>query len=188
VQAQARQVRGTNEPGLMHHILFFDEDGDRQITLSESRHGLERLGIGTLQSMAISLVLNPILGKQASGGLTTTVSVDGLLKNFKPATTGIFGAGGRFDAPRFETMFTRNDLNRDGALDADEIDIMLKTDLIDPSLRKRTNVGFDLLLKVASDRLVTDEDGRELQAMSKNRLKSFYDGNLFHDIAAKNRR
>jgi hypothetical protein len=188
VQAQATQARNSDMPGLLHHVLFFDENGDRQITLSESRHGLERLGIGTLQSTALSLVLNPILGKQAGGGLTTTVSVDGLVRNFKPSTTGIFGAGGRFNAPRFESLFTKNDLNKDGALDSDEIDIMLKLDLADPSLEKRTKVGFDLLLKVAGDRQVTDEDGRELTGISKNRLKSFYDGNLFHDIAARNRR
>lgn len=186
VQAQATTTG--DQPGLLHHVLFFDENGDRQITLSESRHGLERLGIGTLQSAAISLVLNPILGKQASGGFTMTVSVDGLLKNFKPSTTGIFGAGGRFNANRFETLFTKNDLNKDGALDSDEIDLMLKLDLADSSQYKRTKVGFDLLLKVAGDRMVPNDDGRGLKGISKARLKSFYDGNLFYDIAARNRR
>lgn len=180
------QAAAVEQPSLLNHILFFDENGDRQISLGESRRGLERLGIGTLQSTALSLVLNPVLSKQASGNLGTTVSIDGLVKHFKPTTTGIFGPGGRFVPERFESVFAKSDRNRDGSWDADEIHAMLKHDLIDPSLQQRTKVGFDLLLRVAGDQQVTS-NGRKLPALSKQRLVAFYDGSLFYDLAAANR-
>ena len=176
---------GASAPGLAHHVLYFDGNGDHQITLAESRQGLQKLGLGKVASAALALVLNPVLGKQGSGHYTTTVSVDGLFKNFKPTTTGIFGAGGRFDQERFETLFTKNDHNKDGALDSNEIGTMMKHDLIDPSEARRTNVGFQLLLKVAGDRQVVTDNGKKLPAISKDQLKAFYDGDLFYEIARK---
>ncbi|MBC7541535.1 MAG: hypothetical protein H7338_02260 [Candidatus Sericytochromatia bacterium] len=46
-------------------------------------------------------------------------------------------------------------------------------------------MGFGLLLTVAGDRDVLS-DGRHLQAITKSRRQSVYDGHLFHDIAAQN--
>src|SRR4051812_27193984 len=81
-QGDVYVASGADKPGLAHHVLFFDENGDHQITLAESRHGLEKLGMGTVASAGLALVLNPVLGKQGSGHYTTTVPVDGLFKNF----------------------------------------------------------------------------------------------------------
>ena len=176
---------GSAPTGLKHHVLFFDENGDHHVTLAESRHGLEKLGLGRISSTLLPFALNPILGKQASGHYTTNVAVDGLFRNFKPTTTGIFGPGGAFVPERFESLFAKNDRNHDGALDSSEIDTMLKHDLIVPSERSRTKVGFELLLKVAGDRQVVTDKGQKLRAISKDQLKAFYDGDLFYDIARK---
>ena len=58
---------------LQKHVDFFDTDHDGKITLSDTYHGLRRLGLGARALAAFAGVINAALGSSTSGAPSLTV-------------------------------------------------------------------------------------------------------------------
>ena len=166
-------------PALQRHINFFDKNGDGVIHIDETTLGLRQLGLGRVKARAAATVIHLLLGPKTSGTLTTHISVAGIHLGKHGSDTGAYDAQGRFVPEAFERMFAQFDVNKSGSLSAVEIKAMIAANgKLRPGDGKASSTEFDLLLMVASDRM----EGMS-RAISRERLRRFYDGSLFYELA-----
>lgn len=180
----AQQVLNSQDPALVRHVLFFDVDGDREISFNECRKRLQELGLGGVSSAGIALVFNGFFGPKTNEGFAFTIRADEITKGLHRSDTGIFDKNGHMIQSRFDAVFARSDQNKDGALDDREIALMIERHKEETTGNRISKAEFEFLMRVGQDRTVNFQ-GRSLRALSRERLQSFYDGTLFYQLAAE---
>lgn len=162
---------------LQRHVDFFDSNGDGRITLADTYSGFRRLGIGVTRSAVFGLLINAVLGPMTSKRPTFTVNTSRIHASIHRSDTGVYDAAGRFSKTRFEELFTRHDVDGDGALDEAELAGMFARNRTDLAGHLVSRTEFGLLLELAGE----VRDGRRL--LTRERLHDFYDGSLFYKLS-----
>jgi len=182
-------LRARSRPGdttLQRHASFFDDNGDRGIDVAECARGLKALGLPFGVAEAVALAIVAPLSLQTRGSLLAlNIDVENIQKGKHDSDTGILDKRGRFNAARFERAFgARSSVDRNGdkAFSATEITRMV-------SANRETLLGFlvslaewQLLLILAADTEAVEGD-KSVPALSVARIKAFYDGTLFYELA-----
>jgi peroxygenase len=189
-----RRLSARSRPGdttLQRHVSFFDENGDRVVGVTECTRGLKALGlpVGVAEAVALAIVV-PLSIQTRGSLLAMTIDVENIHKGKHDSDTGILDKRGRFKAKRFEKVFgvhATADRNGDKAITATEIGRMV-------SINRRTLLGsavslaeWQLLLLVAADTEAIEAD-KPVPALSIARIKAFYDGTLFYELAKERAR
>jgi len=187
--ALPRTLRARSRPGdttLQRHASFFDDNGDRGIDVAECTRGLKALGLpfGVAEAAALAIVA-PLSIQTRGTLLALNIDVENIQKGKHDSDTGILDKRGRFNATRFEKAFgVRSSVDRNGdkAFTATEITRMV-------TANRETLLGFlvsmvewQLLLVLAADTEAVEGD-KSVPALSAARIKSFYDGTLFYELA-----
>jgi len=162
---------------LQKHVDFFDADHDGQITLADTYLGLRRLGLGAIRSAAFAGVINAVLGTSTSRVPSLTVDVERIHAGKHESDTGVYDRNGRFSLPRFRRLFDRFDVDRDDALDGEDLARLFagkRTDLIG---HLGSKAEFGLLFGLAGQ----ERNGKRV--LTRDRLKRFYNGSLFYQLA-----
>lgn len=174
------------DSALERHASFFDPQGTRRITCGQTYAGMKRLGVPFVLRVLLTPVINGFLGF-LTGGPPFVIEIDRIEKGKHPFDSGTFDDAGGIDSGAFGVLFPPG---RD-AITAAEMDQVI-TDRGDrrPQMGKVAGLLGHLFSKaevavlflVASD---TTKAGR--RAMTRDTLRSFYDGTLFERIAARRR-
>ena len=178
-----RTMKARSRPGdttLQRHASFFDDNGDRGVDVAECTRGLKALGIPLGVAEAAALAIVTPLCLQTGGSLRSLrIDVDGILDK-----------RGRFNSRRFEKMFgacSTVDRNGDKVFTATEITRMVNANRETLLGSLVSLVEWQTLLAVAADTNAI-ENGKAVPALSVARVKSFYDGTLFYEIAKERAR
>ncbi len=160
---------------LQKHVSFFDYDGDGYITVAEDYRGLRALGIDPLSASFFAVAINTGLGTPTMGYPSLTISIHDIDDGVHGSDTGIYDSQGRFVEEQFERLFEDWDRNDSGGLDLAELAARAVDDADVGDLFGVTAsvAEFGLLFAVAA------EDGE----LSRDRMRAFYDGTLFYDLA-----
>jgi peroxygenase len=162
---------------LQKHVDFFDADHDGQITLADTYQGLRRLGLGAMRSAAFAGVINAALGTSTSGAPSLTVDVEHIHSGKHGSDTGVYDRNGRFSLPRFRRLFDRFDVDRDDALDDEELGRLFAGNQTDLAGHLGSRAEFGLLLGLAG------QDRKGKRVLTRERLERFYNGSLFYQLA-----
>ena len=162
---------------LQKHVDFFDTDLDGKITLSDTYHGLRRLGLGAARAAAFAGVINAALGSSTSGAPSLTVDAGRIHAGKHRSDTGVYDAKGRFSAPRFRRLFARYDADGDGALDGEDLARLCAENRADIVGHVGSKAEFGLLLDLAGE----ERNGKKV--LTRGRLQRFYNGSLFYQVA-----
>lgn len=164
---------------LQKHVDFFDRDGDHFTTVGETYEGLRALGLGRIASGAAALVINGALSRQTGAPwYSLTLHNDNIAGAKHDSNSKIYGPNGEFVPAKFEEMWAKNDTNGDKALDSAEIDAMIDRNKESTAGRLASKAEFGLLNFLAGQ---PGPDGGKV--LTKERMQSFYDGNLFYQVA-----
>jgi peroxygenase len=160
---------------LQRHVAFFDYDGDGYITVTEDYRGLRELGIWPGPAWAFALAINGALGTPTMGYPSLTISVYGIDRGMHGSDTGIYDEDGEFVPEAFEALFDEWDLDGSDGLSAVELAARTIDDaeLGDVFGLTASVAEFGLLFVIAA------EDGE----ISRDRMRGFYEGTLFYDLA-----
>jgi peroxygenase len=162
---------------LQKHVDFFDSDRDGKITFLETYQGLRRLGFGAARSVVFGGVINAALGSSTSRTPSLTVDADHINAGKHASDTGVYDQKGHFVQRRFDRLFARYDEDEDGALDREELARLFEGNRTDLLGHLGSMAEFGLLLYLAGE----DQKGRKV--LTRQRLKRFYDGSLFYQLA-----
>ena len=162
---------------LQKHVDFFDTNHDGKITVSDTYHGLRRLGLGAARAAAFAGVINAALGSSTSGAPTLTVDTRRIHAGKHRSDTGVYDEKGRFSPSRFRRLFARYDADADGALDGEELARLCADNRVDFMGHLGSKAEFGLLLDIAGE----DRKGRK--TLTRGRLQRFYNGSLFYQLA-----
>ena len=161
------------------------------IDVAECTRGLKALGIPLGVAEAAALAIVTPLCLQTGGSLRSLrIDVDRIQKGKHDSDTGILDKRGRFNSRRFEKMFgafSTVDRNGDKVLTATEITRMVNANRETLLGSLVSLVEWQTLLAVAADTNAI-ENGKAVPALSVARVKSFYDGTLFYEIAKERAR
>jgi peroxygenase len=170
-------------PALQKHVMFFDEDRDGLITVGESAARLQKLGFGWVKSWTMAVVIHAGLAARTSG---KWYSLDIVVANIHHAMhssdTGVFDELGRFDQRAFDRIFNEFDTDHGGELDEIEMDKMTDANYERIGGHIVSKTEFSVLLGLAAD-VEVNMDGEKVRGISRKRLRDFYDGILFFEIA-----
>lgn len=160
---------------LQRHVSFFDYDGDGYITVVEDYRGLRALGIDPGSASAFALAINGALGTQTMGYPSLTISLYDIDAGMHGSDSGIYDGEGNFVPEQFELLFDEWDLDGSDGLDPLELAARAVDDaeLGDLFGVTASAAEFGLLFAIAA------EDGE----LSRDRMRGFYDGSLFYDLA-----
>lgn len=176
---------------LQRHVSFFDDNGDRRVDVAECARGLRVLGLPVVAAEAVALAIVSGLSLRTSGSLLAmNVDVDQVQKGKHDGDTGILDKRGRFDAGRFKIVFGAGssvDRNGDRAFTATELTRMINANRETLAGYVAATAEWRLLLALAADTSAV-EGGKTVPALSVARLKSFYDGTLFYQLAKEHAR
>ena len=176
-----RRSRGMT--ALQKHVAFFDKDGDGTITVSETELSLRQLGLGPVKARTSAFLIHAFLGPKTSGRFHLSVSVKNIALGKHGSDTGVFDANGDFVPAAFERIFTEFAAVPSDAMSGDEIQAMVAANSkLRPGDSTPAKKEFELLLLIAADR-TKNVGGKPVPAISKERLREFYDGSLFYRIA-----
>jgi peroxygenase len=162
---------------LQKHVDFFDTNHDGKITLSDTYHGLRRLGLGAARAAGFAGVINAALGSSTSGAPSLTVDAERIHAGKHRSDTGVYDRNGRFSLPRFRRLFARHDADGDGALDGEELTRLFAANRTDLVGHLASRAEFALLLDLAGE----DRNGKKV--LTRERLDRFYNGSLFYQLA-----
>ncbi|MBM3268726.1 MAG: hypothetical protein FJZ01_13880 [Candidatus Sericytochromatia bacterium] len=168
---------------LEKHVSFFDGDGDGKIRLGETKAGLESLGVSKWMSGAQALFINFGLSFNVNGGPGFTLRLHDIHKGKHAADTGTYDKDGHFVSERYERIKTF-DADKSGSLSWNEIKALMKANGKNFFGRVAAFGEFSLLFRLAKDTTVT-EGGKQVPALSFDRLRQLYDGTLFYRLAGK---
>jgi peroxygenase len=181
VKGRVKTSTSAPNPGsrttLQKHVDFFDSNHDGKITLLETYQGLRRLGLGAARSAVFGGVINAALGSSTSRAPSLTVDAGRISAGKHPSDTGVYDRQGRFVQRRFDRLFARYDEDRDGALDGEDLARLFRGNQRDLLGHLGSIAEFGLLLSLAGE----DRGGRKV--LTRRRLKRFYDGSLFYQLA-----
>lgn len=168
-----------------HLDRFFDRNGDRKISLSETYTGVHDLGVGRAAAAAVALAINVGLGKTTGGGLVT-IDLDNIPRGKHPGDSGVLDVNGEFVPEKFEAIFANHAHKYGDALTADEVSEFRKANYNgDPGANAGHFVAglgeFGLLFRLGAQ----ERNGESV--LTKDRLHEFYNGDLFDKIAAENK-
>jgi hypothetical protein len=178
---------------LQRHGAFFDADNDHRVTVKETADGLVDLGLTAKKAKMLAPIVN--LGLALPQKNVKTIELDRLQANIDPKTPGAFDAVGNFDTAKFEKMFAF-DGGKTGSLTEAEVGRLIDASELSRVGKFRTKAGYGLLFELAADtqkpvldaagKPVLGKDGKPqlAPALSRERLKSFFLGTIFHDIAS----
>ncbi|HWZ91418.1 MAG TPA: caleosin family protein [Polyangiaceae bacterium] len=182
---------------LERHVSYFDPDGDGEISMSQTFRGLRGVGVGSVTSGLLTLLINLFLGYLTHGKPSTSVSVRDIALGKHPYDTGTFNAKGELDEENFAALFTAATASPPfDRLTQGEIRNMIvkRGDPKKPfgelgSVLSNWFSGreIQLLLCVASDCTKTLPSGEELPAISRRTLRRFYTGHLLFLLARHKR-
>ncbi len=162
---------------LQKHVDFFDTNHDGKITLSDTYEGLRRLGLGAARSAVFGGVINAALGSATSGAPSLTVDATYIHAGRHRSDTGVYDEKGRFVQRRFDRLFARYDDDEDGALDRGELARLFADKRTDLLGHLGSMAEFGLLFHLAGE----DRKGRTV--LTRERLRRFYNGSLFYQLA-----
>lgn len=168
---------------LQRHVLFFDDNGDGKIKWSETRKGLESLGVSKWTSWAQAAFINLGLSRQVNGSLGFTLDVSTIHKGKHEADTGVYDKDGQYVQEKFDRVKTF-DKDNSGALTWAEFKDLMKANGRNFFGRVAAFGEFSLLSKLGADRTEVHA-GKKVTAVSLDRMRQLYDGTLFYHIAGK---
>jgi hypothetical protein len=179
------------DSALERHAAFFDPKGTHRITCAQTYDGMKRLGVPFVLRVVLTPIINGFLGL-LTGSPPFVIEIDRIETGKHPFDSGTFDDAGNFDANAFAVLFPPG---RE-AISAAEMDQVI-TDRGDRKPEMGKIAGFlghlfskaevAVLFYVASDTKKT-ESGKQVRAMTRGRLKAFYDGTLFQQIAGERAR
>lgn len=190
-------IRASGYTSIQRHGAFFDTNFDHRVSLQETRAGLKDMGLNGLTADALTPVINAGLGPLTHGGqgLTLmqklkqmfTINLDTLTAKLPSGGNGAFDAAGNFDAAKFDHMMTFDASGQGKSLSREELYAMVDADAQDKAGKFRTKLGFTQLMAFADTTKPVTVDGvtKTVPAISRDRLRSFYDGTLFYRVAAE---
>jgi peroxygenase len=176
--ASPRLRPDANETALQKHVAFFAKGKDH-ITLADTFEGLQALGLSAFRSGPTALLINSTLGTTTTGCPSMSVSKTNIHKGIHGSDSGVFDAGGNFVPEKFDAIFTR--FGHGDVLDDDGLTRMLEANR-EPGLFGQTAAKgeWNLLFDVVGKK---DAEGKRY--VTRDDLRSFYEGRLFYDIAAQ---
>jgi peroxygenase len=160
---------------LQKHVSFFDYDGDGYVTLLEDYRGLRALGIDPVSASAFAFAIQTGLGTSTMGYPSLTISLWNIDAGIHGSDTGIYDSEGNFVEEEFDLLFDQWDLDGSDGLDPIELAARAVDDAELGDLFGVTASAAELGLLFA----VAAEDGE----LSRDRMRGFYDGALFFDLA-----
>jgi peroxygenase len=173
----------------MRHADYFDPEGTGLIRYRQTFRGLRDLGVGRIWSAVLSTIINGALGWVTQGRPTMTIRIDAIARGKHPSDTGIFDEVGRFVPERFEALFASAEPDGAGRTLLTRRELRAFMHASGP----QSKVGdffsaaeAKLFFCVAAD-ATKREDDREVPAISKRRLASFYAGDLLPALRRRNR-
>ena len=161
---------------LQKHSLFFDRNGDGEISLLETYQGSRAIGFGRVLSGLLAAAINVPLALATTGLWPPTLRIDvsRIHRGKHGSDTDIYNELGYFVPEEFEETFRRFDRDRDGALS-----------LYDLVLLARCNRDlFDIFGQVFSvgELLLVYYLAAEQGKVSREALLASYDGSLFYAL------
>lgn len=160
---------------LQRHVSFFDDNSDGYVTVFEDYRGLRRLGLDPASASTFAFAINAALGTPTMGYPSLTISIADIDQGIHGSDTGIYDSDGNFVEENFDRLFDAWD--RDGSDGLDPAELVARTiddaDLWDLFGITASAAEFGLLFYVAA------EDGE----LSRDRMRAFYDGTLFYELA-----
>jgi len=175
---------------LEKHAAFFDPMGTHRITCSQTYDGMKRLGVPLVLRVVLTPIINGFLGL-LTGGPPFVIEIDRIEKGKHPFDSGTFDDSGNLDPAAFDALFPAGRTE----ITATEMDQVI-SDRGDrkPEMGKFagslghlfSKAEVAVLFRIASDTTKT-VNGKPVRAMSREQLRSFYDGTLFERIAAQRR-
>ncbi len=184
-----RTLKARSRPGdttLQRHASFFDDNSDRAVDVAECTRGLKALGLpfGVAEVAALAIVA-PLSVQTRGSLLALSIDIENIQKGKHDSDTGILDKRGRFNARRFGKVFgacSTVDSNGDKAFTATELTKMINANRETLVGSLVSMVEWQLLLALAADTKAV-ERGKSVPALSVARIKSFYDGTLFYELA-----
>jgi peroxygenase len=167
------------------HAGFFDRNHDGKVELDETLEGLEKLGMGYVERHKFAYLLHTVVFFKNGGD--SAISVAGIAKTGRhEGDSGIFNKDGAYDAAAFERFFDRFDADRSGALNAAEVEAAIAANKKERGAKGSGAAAFELpvLIRIAGDRADTVK-GASVKAISKERLRKFYQGTLFYELTGE---
>ncbi len=168
---------------LEKHISFFDADGDALVRFGETKQGLEAMGVSKWISGAQAFFINFGLSFSVNGGPGLTLKLHQIHQGKHAADTGTYDKGGHFVSDRFERIKTF-DADKSESLSWKEIKALMAANGKSLFGRVAAFGEFSLLFKVGADKTVS-EGGKDVKAISFERLRQLYDGTLFYRLAGR---
>ncbi|HEX4944471.1 MAG TPA: caleosin family protein [Usitatibacteraceae bacterium] len=176
----------TGDTTLQRHASFFDDNGDRAVDVAECTRGLKALGLpfGVAEAAALAIVA-PLSIQTRGSLLALSIDIENIQKGKHDSDTGILDNRGRFNARRFDKVFgacSTVDRNGDKAFTATELTRMIAANRKTLLGSLVSTIEWQVLLALAADTKAV-ERGKTVPALSVARMKSFYDGTLFYNLA-----
>lgn len=143
MEARSRNVALRLLPavGFAEHLLFFDADADRKISPSETRRGLEQLGLGSLLNVSGAVFIHAgvaglgLLRGRPLNPLALDVPVTGFVRH---PDTELIDPDGRFNAAALDAVFAAYAQRHHGtALTLSELLRMAQRRVVERAARRR---------------------------------------------------
>jgi len=174
--------RGKPQPTrstIQKHVEFFDKNSDGKITWQESFTGFRELGFNILMSTIAACFINFSMAYGTHESWWRPWDPTIIVKNLRfgkhGSDTGTFDKFGNFAEDKFEEIFQKYDIDKDGALSWKEWIHMTEDQRLANDwfgwIAARFEWGFTYWVAAV--------DGK----MSKERVKGIIDGSLFFQIA-----
>ncbi len=175
---------------LQRHVGFFDPAGTGIVTLAQTVAGMRRLGIPRVWRIVLPPIIQLFLGYLTEGHLSVVIRVDRIVRGKHPFDTGVFDTTGEVDPRAFDALFASA---HGDAVSADEMRAVItaRGNRLPGMGKVAGYLGHwfssrevDLLFCVACD-TTKSVNGRTVKAISKQALRTFYDGTLLHVLARR---
>jgi peroxygenase len=168
---------------LQRHVMYFDPEGTGQIVYRQTYREIRNLGVGRAWSALLSAIIHAALGWVTQGKPSFTIDIASIHRGKHPSDSGIFDAHGELVPERFEQLFAfAGEQGTSQKVTQHELRSFMRSDG-PQSFAGDFFSGAEarLFFCVASD-TTKMEDGREVPAITKRRLRVFYDGRLLPAI------
>ncbi len=189
-----RTLKARSRPtdsALQRHVSFIDDNGDRGVNVAECIRGLKALGmpLGVAETFAITIIA-PLSSQTRGSAVAMNVDVDKIHKGIHEGDTGILDKRSRLSAKRFEKVFgvrATTDLGGGKAFTAADLIGMVNANSHTLFGYLAATAEWQLLLALAADTQAR-HDGRNVPALSVARIRAFYNGTLFYQLAKERAR